>query len=300
MSDSQQTPSPNTKTPAVTVEHLTKVFDVPFRKQKVIAVNDLSLTVEAGEVYGLIGPNGAGKSTTMKVILGLISATKGYTGIFGRDSRNVDSRRSVGFLPENPYFYKYLTGAETLNFYGKLCGLSKKLIRQRTDELLELVDLQDARNRRLGGYSKGMLQRIGLAQALIQEPRLVVLDEPTAGVDPAGSRKIRDLILTLKQQGISIILSSHLLEQVQEVCDRVGIIYKGVLVKEGPLDELMAIEDQTEILLRNASPELVAKIKDLVMSDSSGAELLSSGNPRTTLERLFLKETADSPDTASG
>jgi ABC-2 type transport system ATP-binding protein len=300
MSDSPQTPSPNTKTPAVTVQHLTKVFDLPFRKQKVTAVNDLSLTVEAGEVYGLIGPNGSGKSTTMKVILGLISATKGYTGIFGRDSRNVDSRRSVGFLPENPYFYKYLTGAETLNFYGKLCGLSRKLIRQRTDELLDLVDLQDARSRRLGGYSKGMLQRIGLAQALIQEPRLVVLDEPTAGVDPAGSRKIRDLILTLKEQGISIILSSHLLEQVQEVCDRVGIIYKGVLVKEGPLDELMAIEDQTEILLRNASPELVAKIKDLVHSDSNGAEWLSSGNPRTTLERLFLKETADSPDTASG
>ena len=300
MSEAPQTPSPISKTPAVTVNHLTKEFDVPFRKEKVVAVNDLSITVEAGEVYGLIGPNGSGKSTTMKVILGLISATRGQTAIFGRDSRNVDSRRSVGFLPENPYFYKYLTGAETLNFYGKLCGLSRKLIRQRTEELLDLVDLQDARDRRLGGYSKGMLQRIGLAQALIQEPQLIVLDEPTAGVDPAGSRKIRDLILKLKGEGISIILSSHLLEQVQEVCDRVGIIYKGVLVKEGPLDELMAIEDQTEILLRNASPGLLEKIEQLVKSDPDGAELLRSGHPRTTLERLFLKETSDSPDTASG
>lgn len=300
MSDSPQTSSLSEKTPAVKVEHLTKEFDVPFRREKVIAVRDLSITVEAGEVYGLIGPNGSGKSTTMKVILGLISASRGRTSIFDRDSRNVDSRRSVGFLPENPYFYKYLTGAETLNFYGKLCGLSRKLIRQRTDELLDLVDLQDARNRRLGGYSKGMLQRIGLAQALIQEPQLVVLDEPTAGVDPAGSRKIRDLILQLKGEGISIILSSHLLEQVQEVCDRVGIIYKGVLVKEGRLDDLIAIEEQTEILLEHASPELLAKIEQLVKDDPNGAEFLRAGHPRTTLERLFLKETSDSPDTASG
>ncbi|MEZ5304840.1 MAG: ABC transporter ATP-binding protein [Verrucomicrobiales bacterium] len=279
--------------PAVTVENLTKVFPLPLRREKVVAVRDLSLTVAAGEVYGLIGPNGSGKSTTMKVILGLIKPTRGRTAIFGKDSREVDSRQDVGFLPENPYFYKYLSGEETLAFYGRLCGLSGKALRDRIQELLELVDLTHARDRRLGGYSKGMLQRIGLAQALVQSPRLVVLDEPTAGVDPAGSRKIRDLIFELKERGISVILSSHLLEQVQEVCDRVGIIFKGDLVREGRLEDLIAIEDQTEIILEGASPELIEKIRALAAEEAgkSGTKLVSLGRPRTTLERLFLQET---------
>jgi ABC-2 type transport system ATP-binding protein len=269
---------------------------VPFRKEKVVAVRDLSLEVGAGEVYGLIGPNGSGKSTTMKVLLGLISATLGRASIFGRDSREVASRGSVGFLPENPYFYKYLTGGETLKFYGKLCGLSRKEIKERTGELLELVDLEDARNRRLGGYSKGMLQRIGLAQALVGDPKLVVLDEPTAGVDPAGSRKIRDLIFEFKRRGITVILSSHLLEQVQEVCDQIGIIFNGELVREGKLEDLIEIEDQTELVLQNASPELLDQVASLAEKD--GAKLLRSGRPRTTLERLFLKETSGESEDA--
>lgn len=277
---------------AVRVESLTKVFRSPFVREKVVAVNDLSLEVRPGEVYGLIGPNGSGKSTTMKVILGLIPATLGKTSIFGRDSKDVESRIDVGFLPENPYFYKHLTGAETLKFYGRLCGMRRAEVRERTDELLELVDLQHARKRRLGGYSKGMLQRIGLAAALVQEPRLVVLDEPTAGVDPAGSRKIRDFILELKERGIAVILSSHLLEQVQEVCDRIGIIAKGELVREGAVSELIAIEDQTEILVRNASGELLDEIKAAV-ARHEGAEVVSMSHPRTTLERLFLEETSD-------
>ncbi len=285
--------------PAVLVSNLTKVFPIPLRREKVLAVDNISFEVPAGSVYGLIGPNGSGKSTTMKVLLGLIAPTAGTTSIFGRDSRHVDSRRSVGFLPENPYFYKYLTGAETLAFYGKLCGLDRKQIRERTAELLALVDLEDAAERRLGGYSKGMLQRIGLAQALVQDPHLVVLDEPTAGVDPAGSRKIRDLIFALKERKISVILSSHLLEQVQEVCDQIGIIFKGKLVKEGQLDELISIDDQTEIILKDASPELVAKIEALVAADS-GASLERSGHPRTTLERLFLKETGSGEGGAGG
>ena len=185
--------------PAVAVQGLTKVFPIPFRRTKLVALRGLNLEVAPGQVYGLLGPNGSGKSTTLKIILGLVSATAGTTKIFGRDSREVRSREAVGFLPENPYFYKYLTGEETLRFYGKLCGLSGQKLRARTNELLDLVGLQDARDRRLGGYSKGMLQRIGLAQALIQEPKLVVLDEPTAGVDPAGSREIRDLILDFER-----------------------------------------------------------------------------------------------------
>jgi len=245
-----------------------------------------------GEVYGLIGPNGSGKSTTMKALLGLVAPSSGQCSIYGRDSLKVDSRNEVGFLPENPYFYKHLSGAETLKFYGKLCGIGGRALDDRVGELLALVDLEGARDRRLGGYSKGMLQRIGLAQALIQEPRLVILDEPTAGVDPLGSRQIRDLILKLRERGITVFLCSHLLEQVQEVCDRVGIIFRGKLVREGRLEDLIAIEDQSEIVLRDASPELLEKIRALVES-TPGATVVKTGKPRTTLERLFLREISE-------
>lgn len=280
---------------AVEIQNLVKVFHPSFRGEPVRAVDDVSITIEPGEVYGLIGPNGSGKSTTMKALLGLVAPTSGSCRIFGADSLKVDSRQQVGFLPENPYFYKHLTGSETLAFFGKLCGLRGKVLKDRISELLDLVDLQGARDRRLGGYSKGMLQRIGLAQALVQEPRLVILDEPTAGVDPLGSRQIRDLILKLKERGITVFLCSHLLEQVQEVCDHVGIIFRGRMVKEGRLDELLAIEDQTEVRLRDASPELVERIRELVEA-SDGSEFLGSGKPRTTLERLFLEQTTHRQD----
>lgn len=276
-------------TSAVSIEKLTKDFPGSFGKEGVKAVRNLSLEVQAGEVYGLIGPNGSGKSTTMKILLGLIPPTSGRTAIFGVDSVRVASRREVGFLPENPYFYRYLTGEETLMFFGRLCGLRKRDLRGRVRELLELVELEDAAGRPLRGYSKGMLQRIGLAQALIQEPRLVVLDEPTAGVDPAGSRKIRDLIIELKRRGISVILSSHLLEQVQEVCDRIGIIFQGRMVREGQLSELVSIEDQTEIVLENAPESLLAEIRERAAAE--GSKVIRMGNPRTTLERLFLAAT---------
>ena len=274
---------------AVAVSGLTKIFPVPFHRQSIVAVRDLDLRVEPGEVYGLLGPNGSGKSTTLKVILGLVSPTRGRTEIFGRDSSLVDSREAVGFLPENPYFYKYLTGEETLRFFGKLCGLSGAQLRKRIDELLELVGLTNARKRRLGTYSKGMLQRIGLAQALIHEPRLVVLDEPTAGVDPAGSRDIRNLIVDLKRRGITVLLSSHLLAQAQEICDRVGILANGVLVREGRLDELIAIENQSELILENASEALMDEIEALAAK--SNAKLIARQKSTTTLERLFLDAT---------
>lgn len=276
-------------TPAVEIVELVKDFHTSFRRQPLRAVDHVSLTIQPGEVYGLIGPNGSGKSTTMKALLGLVAPTSGRCSIFGKDSLKVDSRNDVGFLPENPYFYKHLSGAETLRFYGKLCGLGGKALDERVREMLALVDLEEARDRRIGGYSKGMLQRIGLAQALIQEPRLLILDEPTAGVDPIGSRQIRDLVMKLRERGITVFLCSHLLEQVQEVCDHVGIIFRGKLVKEGRLDDLIAIEEQTEIVLQDAGPELVARIEELVRQDA-GAELVRTGKPRTTLERLFLRE----------
>ena len=249
--------------PAVAIIGVTKVFPVPFQRRTVVAVHDLNLEVSSGQIYGLLGPNGSGKSTTLKILLGLVSPTRGKTEIFGRDSSLVESREAVGFLPESPYFYKYLTGVETLRFYGKLCGLRGVRLRSRIEELLDLVGLTSARDRRLAGYSKGMLQRIGLAQALIQEPKLLVLDEPTAGVDPAGAHEIRDLVLELKRRGITILLSSHLLGQVQEICDRVGILANGVLVREGAVGDLLAIENQTDIVLENASPELLREIEAL-------------------------------------
>lgn len=275
--------------PAVSVAGVTKIFPVPFSRRAVVAVRDLNLQIAEGEVYGLLGPNGSGKSTTFKMMLGLVSPTRGAVKIFGHDSAAVASRASVGFLPESPYFPKYLTGAETLRFYGKLCGLRREQLGARIDELLALVGLTNAAGRRLSSYSKGMLQRIGLAQALVNEPRLIVLDEPTAGVDPAGSREIRDLILKMKQRGTTVLLSSHLLEQVQEVCDRVGILANGVLVREGRVDELLGVQNQTELILENAAPELIERLAALAAD--SGARVLAQRKPQTTLERLFLAAT---------
>jgi ABC-2 type transport system ATP-binding protein len=274
---------------AVAVHGLTKVFPVPLHRQTVVAVRDLNLRVEPGQVYGLLGPNGSGKSTTLKIILGLVSPTRGRTEIFGRDSTLVDSRAAVGFLPENPYFYKYLSGEETLHFFGRLCGLRGAALQKRVDELLELVGLTNARKRRLGTYSKGMLQRIGLAQALINEPKLVVLDEPTAGVDPVGSRDIRNLIVDLRRRGITVLLSSHLLAQAQEICDRVGILANGVLVREGRLDELLAVENQSELVLENASERLIGEIK--AAAAKLNARVVDHRTSTTTLERLFLDAT---------
>lgn len=275
--------------PAVVVTGLTKSFPIPFGRRSVVALRDLHLQVAPGQVYGLLGPNGSGKSTTLKIILGLVSPSAGQTAIFGRDSNRVASREAVGFLPESPYFPNYLTAAEMLRFYGKLCGMRGLQLTKRIGELLELVRLTEVRDRRLRGFSKGMLQRIGLAQALIHEPRLVVLDEPTAGVDPAGSREIRDLIVDLKRRGITVLLSSHLLGQVQEVCDRVGILSDGVLVREGTLGDLLAVQNQTEVVLENASPELLAKVAAL--ASDSGARVVEQRTPQTSLEQLFLEAT---------
>lgn len=275
--------------PCVRIRRLQKIYPVPFRRERVLAVKALDLEVAAGQVYGLLGPNGSGKSTTLKILLGLVTPTSGTAEIFGVDSRSFASKREVGFLPENPYFYKFLTGEETLRFYGKLCGMSGRKLSQRIEELLDQVGLTYARHRRVGGYSKGMLQRIGLAQALIQSPRLVVLDEPTAGVDPAGSRQIRDMILELKRQGITVLLTSHLLEQVQEVCDRIGILARGELVREGPLEQLTSIERQTEFVIENCDEALAARIRSAIAE--SPAKLVAERRPQQSLEKVFLEAT---------
>lgn len=276
--------------PAVRLQNITKTFPLPFRREKILALQNLSLEIPAGQVYGLLGPNGSGKSTTLKILLGLVRPSSGSAEIFGANSQSFASKEKVGFLPENPYFYKFLTAKETLLFYGKLCGMGGKTLRLRIEELLDLVGLTYARNRRIGSFSKGMLQRIGLAQALIQSPRLLVLDEPTAGVDPAGSRQLRNLILDFKKQGITILLTSHLLEQMQEVCDRIGILYRGKLVKEGDLDQLVSIQNQTEIILQNADSATLEKIRSCLAG--SDTELLSIRKSRQSLESVFLEATS--------
>ena len=249
---------------AIRISHVTKVYRTPFRRRATVALRDLNLEIAPGEVHGLLGPNGSGKSTTLKIILGLISATRGSVTIFGRDNSVVAARREIGFLPENAYFHKFLTGAETLRFHAKLSGLPRT-------------------------YSKGMLQRIGLAQALIHNPKLLVLDEPTAGVDPAGSRDIQDLIASLRNRGTTVLLSSHLLTQVQEVCDRVGILHRGRLLREGPLQSLLSIENQTELVLENASPDLLDGLEQQIASTS--ARLIARRKAQASLEQLFLHVT---------
>jgi ABC-2 type transport system ATP-binding protein len=280
--------------PPVALTNVTKIFPASLRGRSIVAVRDLNLEVAAGQIYGLLGPNGSGKSTTLKIILGLVTPTRGDARIFGCCSDEVASRESVGFLPESPYFHKFLTGEETLRFYGRLCGLRGAELKNRVEEMLTLVGLTNARRQRLAGYSKGMLQRIGLAQALMQEPALLVLDEPTAGVDPAGAREIRDLILALKSRGVTVLLSSHLLGQVQEICDRVGILANGVLVREGSIAELLGVENQIQFVMEGASPDLLDQIESL--ATRSGARVIDRGSPRTSLEQLFLEATAKHAD----
>ena len=268
---------------AVKIQNVHKSFPGSWGRGGVYAVKGVSLSIPRGSVYGLIGPNGSGKSTIMKMLVGLVAPHEGSCRVFGRAATAAANRREIGFLPENPYFYKFLTGTETLRFYGRLCGLSGRALRERVAELLELVGLQDAAQRRLGGYSKGMLQRIGLAQALVQRPRLLVLDEPTAGVDPIGSRVIRDIILNLKEQGMTVFLCSHLLEQVQEVCDRVGILYQGNLIAEGSIAELTDDRHICDVQLRDPSEQLLAQLREL-----AGDAWISSAPARRSLEAVFL------------
>lgn len=274
---------------AVDIRNLSKSFPIPLTRRRVAALQDLSLRIPSGHVYGLLGPNGSGKSTTLKILLGLVTPTSGSTEIFGIPSTRVASRAQVGFLPENPYFQKFLTGSELIAFAGKLCGLRDAALKARVRELLELVGLTEASDRRIGNYSKGMLQRVGLAQAMVHDPKLLILDEPTAGVDPAGARQIRDLILKLKERGKTVLLTSHLLEQVQQVCDRVGILSRGKLVREGALEDLTGVGGQTEYLIENASPELQAEIARLAAAH--GARLVGSRQSRMDLETVFLQET---------
>jgi ABC-2 type transport system ATP-binding protein len=230
-----------------------------------VALDGLSLTVTRGEVFGFLGPNGAGKTTTLKILMGLVRPTSGSVSVLGKPAGHVETRRRVGFLPESPYFYDYLTAEEFLGFYGRLAGLGPAVIRQRVGDLLALVSLIDAKTRQLRNFSKGMLQRIGLAQALIHDPELVILDEPMTGLDPVGRKQVRDLILSLRDRGKTIFFSTHILHDVEMICDRVGIVMRGRLMASGRVEELIR-SDQTqsvEIVCQQVNGEGNALIRSM-------------------------------------
>ena len=226
----------------VKTEKLTKYYRTGFALKKVKALENLDLEVEEREIFGFLGPNGAGKTTTLKILTGLIYPSSGNAWILGREIGDISVKKNIGFLPEGPYFYDYLTGKEFLNFYGELFGIEKKKIRRRVDELLETMGLKDASGLQLRRYSKGMLQRIGIAQSLINDPKLVILDEPMSGLDPIGRKEVRDLILRLRDMGKTVFFSTHILSDVEMICDRVGVLVEGKLVASGYIDNLLKEE----------------------------------------------------------
>jgi len=230
----------------IVTEGLTKSYASGWpRRPPFVALDGLSLNVRRGEIFGFLGPNGAGKTTTLKILLGLVRATSGQAYLLGQPAGDVAARGRIGFLPESPYFYDYLTAEEFLGFYGQLAGLNRAAIYQRVEDLLGLVGLAEARTRQLRKFSKGMLQRVGLAQALIHDPELIILDEPMTGLDPVGRKQVRDLILSLRDRGKTVFFSTHILHDVEMICDRVGIVMKGRLVASGRVDELVR-QDHTQ------------------------------------------------------
>lgn len=231
------------------IEGLTKIFRDFWRRPRARAVDGISLDVKPGEVFGLLGPNGSGKSTTIKVLLGLLHADAGEVRVLGRPPRDVDVKRRVGYLPEESYLYPYLDARETLRFYAALFGLAGAERERRIDGLLEMVGLAHTGRRRVGEFSKGMARRIGLAQALINDPDLVILDEPTSGLDPLGTRQVKDIVVALAERGKTVLLSSHLLADVEDVCDRVSILYGGKVRAAGPIRELLQVAGHLQIRL---------------------------------------------------
>lgn len=273
-------------TPAIELRGLVKDFAVGLRGVKLRAVDHLDLRIEPGQVYGLLGPNGSGKSTTIKIILGLLEATHGTATIFSVPSGCIEARREVGYLPESPYFYRYLTGRELVHFYARAGGLRGGTISTRVAEVISQVGLSEAADRRVGTYSKGMLQRIGMAQALVHRPRLVILDEPTAGVDPVGTAEISALILRLKAEGRTVLITSHLLGQIEEICDRVAILDRGRLLLEGAVRDLVGRADRQALVMEKLSAQDLADLRDWLAARGRTIESIEA--PRERLDRIFL------------
>lgn len=270
----------------ISIRNLSKVYRDFWGRKKVNAVKSLSLDVHKGEIFGLLGPNGSGKTTTMKMLLGLLFPTSGEINVLGKPAHDVEKNERIGYLPEESYLYKFLNAEETLDFYGQLFNMSAKERKERRDQLIEKVGIQHARRRQLKEYSKGMTRRIGLAQALINNPDLVLLDEPTSGLDPLGTKDMKDLILDLRDQGKTVVMCSHLLADVQDVCDRIAILYQGELKVLGRVDELIQAKDQTQIISSELSDDCLSEVKQVI--EKHNGTIHSADKPQNTLEELFL------------
>lgn len=282
----------------VSVRGLTKVFKDFWNRPKARAVDNVDFDVKRGEVFGLLGPNGSGKSTTVKLLLGLLNPTKGHIEVFGHSPRHVQTKSRIGYLPEESYLYRYLNSRETLDFFGNLFHLDKGERDNRAEQLLEMVGLSQTRMRAVGEFSKGMQRRIGLAQALINDPDLVILDEPTSGLDPIGCREIKDLILALARRGKTVILSSHLLSDVEDVCDRVVIYYGGKVQALGTLKELLATPDTLRITTPVLPRETMARVLEVIRQDVA-ADKVRVDNPTQNLESYFLDVVAKAKQAAA-
>ncbi|MFC1498064.1 ABC transporter ATP-binding protein [Verrucomicrobiota bacterium] len=281
----------------VEINELTKIFRDFWRRPKVRAVDKLSLEIRRGEIFGLLGPNGSGKSTTIKIILGLLYPSAGHVQVFGKSPRDVNTKARAGYLPEESYLYQYLTPVETLDFYGRLFDLSRDLRKRRIRELLEMTGLTHAANRPVGEFSKGMARRIGLAQALINDPELIILDEPTAGLDPIGCRQVKDLMLTLVKRGKTIILSSHLLADVEDVCDRIAILYNGKIRAQGSVNQLLQEKNSLRLTIPSLPPEKIKEVLKLVR-EKVGTEP-EVDRSSFNLEKFFLKVIEEAHKTIS-
>ena len=280
---------------AIETFSLTKTFSDWWGRGKVFAVDDLNLKIHSNEVFDLLGPNGSGKTTTLKLLLGLLHPTKGRAAVLGGDSTDPKINARIGFMPEESYLYKYLNARETLDFYGRLFALPSKVRQSRTETLLDMVGLKAAANRPVGTFSKGMARRIGLAQALINDPDVLILDEPTTGLDPIGTRQIKDLILQLAKRGKTILLCSHLLADVEDVCDRIAIMYGGRIQAEGMVSELLQQSDKRQIITGPISENVVEKIRQLVQKEQSECVISS---PMEKLETFFIKIVAAAQEAA--
>lgn len=270
----------------IETRNLSKVYRDFWGRQKVRALKALDLQIRPGEIFGLLGPNGSGKTTTIKLILGLLFPTSGDVLVFGQNASEVTKNERIGYLPEESYLYKFLNAEETLDFYGRLFDMPRAKRRQRVADLIEMVGLTHAKRRQLKEYSKGMTRRIGLAQALINDPELVILDEPTSGLDPIGTREMKDLILRFKEEGKTVLMCSHLLADIQDVCDRIGILVQGELKELGRVEDLLTVRDVTEIRASKLSAEAMEEIRSVIAKHQG--ELVALGNPTTSLEDLFL------------
>ena len=271
----------------IETRNLGKIYRDFWGRPKVQALEALDIEVRRGEIFGLLGPNGSGKSTTIKLIQGLLFPSSGRAFVFGKDARDVSKNERIGYLPEESYLYKFLNAEETLDFYGRLFDMPADVRKKRTDELIQMVGLKGARRQQLREYSKGMTRRIGLAQALINQPDLLILDEPTSGLDPIGSREMKDLILRLRDEGKTILMCSHQLADVQDVCDRIAILHRGRLRELGRVNDLLKVREVTEVHAKGLSAATQTKIAELIKAD--GGEVLSIDNPTTTMEELFLE-----------